>query len=102
MRFIKQSRVPHPIRYPSGLPVALPWVLLNHKHLNAALRRAVQERIAAHKLLQYDALLIAALGGGCLLGGAWPAPRLLLRGLRQCTLLMTGVYLLSPLLQARS
>ncbi len=61
----------------------------------------VQERIAADKLLQYDALLVAALGFGCLLGGARPARRLLLRGLRQCTLLMTGVYLLSPLLQAR-
>ena len=60
-----------------------------------------QERIAADKLLQYDALLVAALGVGCLLGGARPARRLLLRGLRQCTLLMTGVYLLSPLLQVR-
>ena len=51
------------------------------------------------KLLQYDAMLIAVLGVGCLLGGARPPPRLLLRGLRQCMLLLTGVYLLSPLLQ---
>ena len=61
----------------------------------------LQEKVAAQKLLQCDALLIAAPGVGSLLGGARPAPRLLLRGLRQCTLLMTGVYLLSPLLQAR-
>ena len=59
-----------------------------------------QERIAAWKLLQYDAMLIATLGVGCLLGGGRPPARLLLRGLRQCMLLMTGVYLLSPLLQA--
>ena len=58
-----------------------------------------QEHIAARKLLQYDAALILVLGLGCLLGGARPPPRLLLRGLRQCALLMTGVYLLSPLLQ---
>jgi hypothetical protein len=62
--------------------------------------RRMQERIAARKLLQYDAMLIAALGVGCLFGGARPPARLLLRGLRQCMLLMTGVYLLSPLLQA--
>ena len=59
----------------------------------------LQERVAAEHLLLCDGIVVAALGCACIACGGRFTRSTLWRGLRQCSLLGVGVYLLSPLLQ---